>query len=199
MCEVCVLCFSEDSSGDFSPRGVFIFFKRSPPTFELPRGDRFPQKIYIPPRGELRGCHGRWNSDKRPILFFIFFKPANCRIRQLLLVIRNNTVLVLTVPLVCLTPSYDTSIVKVRMANTYYHEVQCCATVRVLEYVHTNLTLVVSCLLPVYHSAHHNLGSTDCLMQLVDRKHSTRDFVCVGYFAIAYCRFQCGTKKRIGL
>ena len=42
MCEVCVLCFSEDPLEDFSPRGVFFFFC-------YPRGDRFPQKIYIPP------------------------------------------------------------------------------------------------------------------------------------------------------
>ena len=41
VCEVCVLCFSEDPSGEFSPRG-----------------HRFPQKKNIPPRGKLRGYYG---------------------------------------------------------------------------------------------------------------------------------------------
>ena len=54
------MCFSENLPGDVYPRGVFFnFFQRSPSTFELhPRGDRLPQKIYIPPRGELRGYCG---------------------------------------------------------------------------------------------------------------------------------------------
>ena len=41
VCEVCVLCFSEDPSGEFSPRG-----------------DRFPQNKNISLRGELRGYYG---------------------------------------------------------------------------------------------------------------------------------------------
>ena len=40
------------------PRGV-LFFKDPPLPLSYPRGDgdrdRFPQKIYTPPRGELRG------------------------------------------------------------------------------------------------------------------------------------------------
>ena len=44
-----MLCFSEDPLGTFPP--VFFFFFKIPPTpLSYPRGDRFPQKRYIPPR-----------------------------------------------------------------------------------------------------------------------------------------------------
>ena len=46
MCGVFVLCFAE-----VSPRGL------SPPRCFFK--DRFPKKTYIPPRGELRGYHGK--------------------------------------------------------------------------------------------------------------------------------------------
>ena len=57
---VCV-CFSEDPPGTFP--SVFLFFiKITPLPLSYPRGDgdgdRFPHKIYIPPRGELRGYYG---------------------------------------------------------------------------------------------------------------------------------------------
>ena len=62
------MCFSEDPSGPGTfPRGVFfVFCFQILPSLPLsyPRGDgdddgdRFPKKIYIPPRGELRGYHG---------------------------------------------------------------------------------------------------------------------------------------------
>ena len=57
---MCVCCaFRKIPSGTFPP--VF-FFSRSPPLpLSYPRGkgdrDRFPQKIYLPPRGELRGYY----------------------------------------------------------------------------------------------------------------------------------------------
>ena len=52
MCEVCVLCFLEDPPGDFSHQ---FFFFLDPPSSCLSyiRGDRFPQKIYIPRGGNL--------------------------------------------------------------------------------------------------------------------------------------------------
>ena len=52
MCEDCVLCFSEDNPGDFSPRGVFLFvLKIPPPTFELPPGRLFSEKNIHPTAG----------------------------------------------------------------------------------------------------------------------------------------------------
>ena len=61
MFEDCVLCFSEDPLGDFSPRGVF-FSKDPPLPLSYPRGDCFPQKTYIPPRGVLRGYYGIYTA-----------------------------------------------------------------------------------------------------------------------------------------
>ena len=55
MCDDCVLCFSEDPLGTFPP-GVFSFLK-IPLPLSYPRGDCFPQKTYIPPRGVLRGYY----------------------------------------------------------------------------------------------------------------------------------------------
>ena len=59
--------------GDFSSRpGCFFsssFFKIPPLPLIYPRGDgdgdgdRFPQKIYIPPRGELRGYYGILSTE----------------------------------------------------------------------------------------------------------------------------------------
>ena len=43
-----MLCFSEDLLGDFLPGVFFFFFKISPLSLSYPRGDGFPQKIYIP-------------------------------------------------------------------------------------------------------------------------------------------------------
>ena len=69
MCEVCELCFSEDPPGDFPPRGVFYIFLKIPPLpLSYPRGDRFPQKIYFPPQGELRGYYGI--SAQAPYVIF---------------------------------------------------------------------------------------------------------------------------------
>ena len=46
MCEDCVLCFSEDPLGDFSPREVFFFFEDTPPTLEIVK-----KKKHTSPRG----------------------------------------------------------------------------------------------------------------------------------------------------
>ena len=70
MCEVCELCFSEDPPGDFSLRSVFCIFLKIPPLpLSYPRGDRFPEKIYIPQQGELRGYHG----ISVQALYYVFF------------------------------------------------------------------------------------------------------------------------------
>ena len=58
--------------GGFSSRGVFFSsssFKIPPLPMNYPRGDgdgdgdRFPQKIYISPRGELRGYYGILSTE----------------------------------------------------------------------------------------------------------------------------------------
>ena len=62
LCVWCVCCaFRKIPSGTFPPGGVFFFFFKIPPLpLSYPRGDgdRFPQKIYLAPRGELRGYYG---------------------------------------------------------------------------------------------------------------------------------------------
>ena len=64
MCEVCVsiVCcaFRKIPSGTFTSGGIyFLFLKISPPyLLSYPRGDCYPKKTYIPPRGVLRGYYG---------------------------------------------------------------------------------------------------------------------------------------------
>ena len=56
-------CFSVDPPGDFSPVFFSSFFLKDPPLhLSYPRDDRFSQKIYISPRGELRGYYGSTRS-----------------------------------------------------------------------------------------------------------------------------------------
>ena len=59
---MCVVLFGRSLQELFPPGCFYIFLKISPLPLSYPRGDgdgdRFPQKIYIPPRGELRGYSG---------------------------------------------------------------------------------------------------------------------------------------------
>ena len=57
---VCVVLFGRFPRELFSPE-CFFFLKISPLTLSYPRGNRFPKKIYILPRGVLRGYYGTYD------------------------------------------------------------------------------------------------------------------------------------------
>ena len=74
MCEVCVLCFSEDPSGDISPKKVFFILS---PTLELPPTlDRFPQKNYILPGGNSKDI--TVHTYCYPIMLLSSGNPIKC-------------------------------------------------------------------------------------------------------------------------